>query len=109
MTARRPHWDDDLIETVRDGMSTEMVATIGGESVATSAYIPSDNDVFNVIAAVEDWEKPSLDDLQRENLRDLVDAVQRVRDVCNDLVGEPYDITRYMAGQYVLRALDGPE
>ena len=55
MTEPREHWTDDLIEAVRDGMSVETLAANDGEAIVRFTYIPCDDDVNNVIAAVEEW------------------------------------------------------
>ena len=66
VSERRPHWTDDLLLSFTRAMGM---------------HTCDERVVYAGIAAVEDWQKPSLDDLQRENLRDLVEAVQRVREI----------------------------
>lgn len=48
MSERRPHWDDDLIETVKDAISGYCFDHVEGPLY--------DEDVYRVIAAVEDWQ-----------------------------------------------------
>ena len=47
MTERRPHWDDALIEAVKDNISGYCFDHVEGPLY--------DEDVYPVIAAVEDW------------------------------------------------------
>ena len=47
MTERRPHWDDELIEAVKDNISGYCFDHVEGPLY--------DEDVYPVIAAVEDW------------------------------------------------------
>ena len=68
MTERRPHWDDELIESL----------PIPGHS-----YL-EDEDIYAIIAAVEDWvlSAPIFDlYLSRKHAPDRA-AIQRVRDAC---------------------------
>lgn len=48
MTNRRPHWTDDLIEAVKDAISGWCFDYVEGPLY--------DEDVYPVIAAVEDWQ-----------------------------------------------------
>ena len=48
MTERRPHWTDDLIEAVKDAISGWCFDHVEGPLY--------DEDVYPVIAAVEDWQ-----------------------------------------------------
>ena len=43
MTDRRPHWDDDVITAVMSALPEQAKRVVGA------------NDVFRIIAAVEDW------------------------------------------------------
>lgn len=43
MSDRRPHWDDDVITAVMSALPEQAKRVVGA------------NDVFRIIAAVEDW------------------------------------------------------
>lgn len=47
MTSRRPHWDDDLIDAVRDAVDVEF----------DDIWKLSEDSIRAVIAAVEDWQE----------------------------------------------------
>lgn len=96
---RRPHWDDDLVTAVCSAVSPGL-------------YLTSDQ-VFRIIAAVEDWarwEHVPKGTLAR--LEQAEAAIARVRDVCDRI----WDDARY-AHKYgflevvreVRYALDGPQ
>ena len=86
---RRPHWTDDLIEAVKDAISGWCFDHVEGPLY--------DEDVYPVIAAVEDWHKAKRDSRDRthsavcwrwhqECAEHLIErqrsTAQRVRDVC---------------------------
>ena len=79
MTDRRPHWDDDLVEAVRSKIGMHQHGPIGEIRI----YNPFDDEVYNVIAAVEDWalSAPIFDlYLSRKHAPDKA-AIQRVREL----------------------------
>ena len=55
--SRRPHWDDDLIEAVKDAISGWCFDHVEGPLY--------DEDVYPVIAAAEDWHKAKRDSRDR--------------------------------------------
>ena len=70
MTDRRPHWDDDVITAVMSALPEQAKRVVGA------------NDVFRIIAAVEDWvlSAPIFDlYLSRKHAPDRA-AIQRVRE-----------------------------
>lgn len=88
MTERRPHWDDDLIDAVRDAVDVEF----------DDIWRLTEDSILAVIAAVEDWQK------ERSKWSDIIQspfevavrhnaaeeraekaeaAIARVRDVCD--------------------------
>lgn len=69
MTGRRPHWDDDLIEAV-----TCLVSVDIGDDCLPAV------DVYEVIAAVEDWQDARGDAIDGRSLTEAIFAVQRVRE-----------------------------
>lgn len=73
MTERRPHWDQSLIDTVRTAMRPRILT------------IPDSVDVYDVIAAVEDWQAErqgrSLDVNALLSARMAEAAIQRVREL----------------------------
>ena len=75
MTERRPHWDDALIEAVKDNISGYCFDHVEGPLY--------DEDVYPVIAAVEDWvlSAPIFDlYLSRKHAPDKA-AIARVREL----------------------------
>ena len=73
MIERRPHWDDELFDAVIDGFR----------------ITPYDDEVYAVIAAVEDWHRDrwtgvceSPEEVVRE-LKQAQAAIQRVQAVCD--------------------------
>ena len=73
MSERRPHWDDELFDAVIDGFR----------------ITPYDDEVYAVIAAVEDWHRDrwtgvceSPEEVVRE-LKQAQAAIQRVQAVCD--------------------------
>mgnify|MGYP000964018101 CR=1 FL=1 len=106
---RRPHWTDDLIEAVKDAISGWCFDHVEGPLY--------DEDVYPVIAAVEDWHKAKRDSRDRthsaecwrwhqECAEHLIErqrsTAQRVREAC-----EPFGPMGSIAVWRVLRALDG--
>ena len=114
---RRPHWDDDLIEAVMAEMP--------------SAYDIDEGDfhLYEVIAAVEDWQSANglervgelLGRIQDANVRaiEAEAAIQRVRDLCERIRTDTYDLRpdsrealraheRLAVAHMVLHTLDGP-
>jgi len=78
MTERRPHWDDELIEAVKDNISGYCFDHVEGPLY--------DEDVYPVIAAVEDWvlSAPIFDlYLSRKHAPDKA-AIARVRQVLDE-------------------------
>ena len=78
MTERRPHWDDELIEAVKDNISGYCFDHVEGPLY--------DDDVYPVIAAVEDWvlSAPIFDlYLSRKHAPDKA-AIARVRQVLDE-------------------------
>ena len=72
MTERRPHWSDDLIRSVH--------------RVSPVSMLMPPNDVYAIIAAVEDWvlSAPIFDlYLSRKHAPDKA-AIQRVRQVLDE-------------------------
>ena len=116
MTERRPHWDQELEQAV--------------SAVLFDCYENgiSEEQVYQVIAAVEDWHKAKRDSRDRthsaecwrwhqECAEHLIErqrsTIQRVRDVCDlwqrrhdSSIRHPADIPA-VAIVAVLRALDG--
>ena len=74
MTDRRPHWDDDLVEAVRSKIGMHQHGPIGEIRI----YNPFDDEVYNVIAAVEDWQCDEHEQAMRE-LRGWQDAAASYR------------------------------
>ena len=74
MTDRRPHWDDDLVEAVRSKIGIHQHGPIGEIRI----YNPFDDEVYNVIAAVEDWQCDEHEQAMRE-LRGWQDAAASYR------------------------------
>lgn len=96
----RLHWDDDLIDTVLDSLPTR----IGGYTL---------DDVYAVIAAVEDWvlSAPIFDlYLSRKHAPDKA-AIQRVREVCRDpsrrMMATSHMNVEWVDLNAVLNALEG--
>ena len=78
MTERRPHWSDDLVEAVRSKIGIHQHGPIGEIRI----YNPFDDEVYNVIAAVEDWAR--WEHVPKGTLRRLEQAeaaIARVRDL----------------------------
>ena len=81
MTDRRPHWNDDLIDTMRHELSC-----------TDSTF--QDEDLYRMIAAVEDWEKETFNaatEVLVERIQKAEAQVQAVREFCaatNPIRGE---------------------
>ena len=80
MIERRPHWDDELFDAVIDGFR----------------ITPYDDEVYAVIAAVEDWHRDrwtgvceSPEEVVRE-LKQAQAAIQRVRELHRTVVDEVF-------------------
>ena len=95
MTERRPHWDDELIESL----------PIPGHS-----YL-EDEDIYAIIAAVEDWQDANGFSRAGTLMHRLIDAeaaIQRVREVLERYRTSPYsEMSQTDALGAVGRALDG--
>lgn len=88
--SRRPHWTDDLIEAVKDAISGWCFDHVEGPLY--------DEDVYPVIAAVEDWHKAKRDSRIRthsegcwrwhnECAEGLIEAQQRkIQQLANELL-----------------------
>lgn len=79
MSERRPHWDDDLIDAVRDAVDVEF----------DGIWKLSEDSIRAVIAAVEDWarwEHVPKGTLAR--LEQAEAAIERVRKLCDDFEHE---------------------
>jgi len=106
---RRPHWTDDLIEAVKDAISGWCFDHVEGPLY--------DEDVYPVIAAVEDWQVQHARDrvvLVTGNpgtyVGDLEAAIQRVRELCNDERQSQCSCGAcpiYVDARDIARALDG--
>ena len=97
MTERRPHWDDELIEAVKDNISGYCFDHVEGPLY--------DEDVYPVIAAVEDWVYDNFQGGEYDNPVEYTPeelAIQRVREAC-----EPFGPMGSIAVWRILRALDG--
>ena len=112
MSERRPHWDDDLVEAVRSKIGIHQHGPIGEIRI----YNPFDDEVYNVIAAVEDWHKAKRDSRVRthsegcwrwhnECAESLIEwqqaAIQRVRGIVDADQTVPIDArdpASYVAG-----------
>ena len=100
VTERRPHWDDDLIKAVARAAS-------GYDEPPGTAFTER---IYNVIAAVEDWQRqrgPSLTEFI-----EMDEAIKRVRDVTVPVPGDVYDLDSYTRGAadalaLTNKALDG--
>jgi len=92
---RRPHWDDALIESL----------PIPGHS-----YL-EDEDIYAIIAAVEDWQDANGFSRAGTLMHRLIDAeaaIQRVREVLERYRTSPYsEMSQTDALGAVGRALDG--
>ena len=92
---RRPHWDDALIESL----------PIPGHS-----YL-EDEDIYAIIAAVEDWQDANGFSRAGTLMHRLIDAeaaIQRVREVLERYRTSPYsEMSQTDALGGVGRALDG--
>ena len=92
---RRPHWDDELIESL----------PIPGHS-----YL-EDEDIYAIIAAVEDWQDANGFSRAGTLMHRLIDAeaaIQRVREVLERYRTSPYsEMSQTDALGAVGRALDG--
>ena len=107
MTERRPHWDDDLI--------TAVCAT-GSYSDGEVDYWMTSDQVYRIIAAVEDWEKETFNaatEVLVERIQKAEAQVQAVRDAIEAEL-ERHTLTNLgdfmfldQALRRVLRALDG--
>ena len=95
MSERRPHWDDELIESL----------PIPGHS-----YL-EDEDIYAIIAAVEDWQDANGFSRAGTLMHRLIDAeaaIQRVREVLERYRTSPYsEMSQTDALGAVLNALDG--
>jgi len=93
--SRRPHWDDELIESL----------PIPGHS-----YL-EDEDIYAIIAAVEDWQDANGFSRAGTLMHRLIDAeaaIQRVREVLERYRTSPYsEMSQTDALGAVGRALDG--
>ena len=88
--SRRPHWDDDLIEAVKDAISGWCFDHVEGPLY--------DEDVYPVIAAAEDWHKAKRDSRIRTHsegcwrwhnkcAEGLIEAQQRkIQQLANELL-----------------------
>ena len=102
MTERRPHWDDDLLTAVH-------------AAVANDHFYFTTDQVYDVIAAVEDWQSRNairlVSDLQsrlmqREATIQAVRGIER-RERCTSRDDEHYNDGWNDALAAVERALDG--
>ena len=95
MSERRLHWDDELIESL----------PIPGHS-----YL-EDEDIYAIIAAVEDWQDANGFSRAGTLMHRLIDAeaaIQRVREVLERYRTSPYsEMSQTDALGAVGRALDG--
>jgi len=111
MTQRRAHWTDDLIEGVRSKIGMHQHGPIGEIRI----YNPFDDEVYNVIAEVEDWllAQPIFDLFVSGRAVRAEAAIQRVRDTCRATNSVRMSIDDSwlpgwdLAVEYVLRSLDG--
>ena len=91
---RRPHWDDDLVTAVCSAVSPGL-------------YLTSDQ-VFRIIAAVEDWQEQRFYNFWVSRARRLDSAeaaIQRVRGVIDEWeYRPPTSLIEQMRN-----ALDGPQ
>ena len=90
MTDRRPHWNDDLIDTMRHELSC-----------TDSTF--QDEDLYRMIAAVEDWQDANGFSRAGTLMNRLIDAeaaIQRVREELEAWKGGSVATAR------ILRALD---
>ena len=104
MSERRSHCDDDVITTVMSALPEQAKRVVGA------------NDVFRIIAAVEDWVYDNFQGGEYDDPREFTPeerAIQRVRDVCDlfqrrydSSIRHPTDIPA-VAIVAVRRALDG--
>lgn len=112
MSERRPHWDDELFDAVIDGFR----------------ITPYDDEVYAVIAAVEDWHRDrwtgvceSPEEVVRE-LKQAQAAIKRVQGICEVIVENAHQFYevwdedptaaqvpygQWMVARHILRALDG--
>lgn len=77
MTEKREWWSDDLVEAVRSKIGIHQHGPIGEIRI----YNPFDDEVYNVIAAVEDWAR--WEHVPKGTLRRLEQAeaaIARVRE-----------------------------
>ena len=108
---RRPHWTDELIEGVRSKIGMHQHGPIGEIRI----YNPFDDEVYNVIAAVEDWQDARGDAIDGNSLTEAVHQVARVREACDEALHEdpmPQGSFRRgynMAMKVVSRLLDGAQ
>ena len=96
MTDRRPHWNDDLIEAVREA------------ALPRNLY---SEDIYAIIAAVEDWQSRNairlVSDLQGR-LMQREATIQRVWDVLEQYAVVPYsEMSQTDALGAIREALDG--
>ena len=104
--SRRPHWDDELIETVKNAIFRNCFDHVEGPLY--------DQDVFPVIAAVEDWQDANGFGRMGSLMRRLIDAeaaVERVRELhYNTATHHPSGCCSECGGTYpcpTVRAFDG--
>jgi len=71
MTERRPHWDDDLIDAVRDAVDVEF----------DDIWKLSEDSIRAVIAAVEDWIDARGSAIDGQEVVAAIAAVARVREL----------------------------
>lgn len=92
--SRRPHWDDDLITAVMSALPEYAKWTLVAD------------DVFRIIAAVEDWEseQPWGQWIARANRAE--DAIEQVRRVCDKWAQQVHNPPLAMVND-LRRILDG--
>ena len=73
MTERRPHWDDDLIDAVRDAVDIEFDEVLR----------LTEDSILAVIAAVEDWIDVRGSAIDGREVVAAIAAIQRVRALCS--------------------------
>ena len=78
MSERRPHWDDELFDAVIDGFR----------------ITPYDDEVYAVIAAVEDWQATQVRELEVTVCECPPKAAIKVCPATNTLLGKPIECDR---------------
>lgn len=102
---RRPHWDDDLLDAVRDAVDVEF----------DDIWKLSEDSILCVIAAVEDWLDATDNPLPHvldECLKDLTaerSKIARVRELCEDYFHDRSDLDAVESLEAIRRALDGEQ